>query len=68
MRSMLTPKERTWLDSYHARVHEVIGPLVDPPARKWLEQATQPIGPVVRKQKRRRAPAKKRKRSRKGRR
>ena len=65
---MLTPKEQTWLDSYHARVHEVIGPLVDPPARKWLEQATRPIGPVVRKQKRRRAPAKKRKRSRKGRR
>jgi Xaa-Pro aminopeptidase len=65
---MLTPKEQTWLDSYHARVHEVIGPLVDPPARKWLEQATRPIGPVVRKQKRRRAPAKKRKRSRKGKR
>ena len=65
---MLTTKERCWLDSYHARVHEVIGPLVDPPARKWLEQATQPIGPAPRKQKKRRAPAKKRKRSRKGRR
>jgi hypothetical protein len=65
---MLMTKERCWLDSYHARVHEIIGPLVDPPARKWLEQATQPLGPVVRKQKRRRAPAKKRTRSRKGRR
>jgi Xaa-Pro aminopeptidase len=65
---MLTPKERTWLDSYHARVQEIIGPLVDPPVRKWLEQATQPIGPALRKQKRRRAPAKKRTRSRKSRR
>jgi len=61
---MMTDKERAWLDSYHQRVHELIGPLVDPPARKWLEQATQPIGPAPRKQKRRRAPAKKRKQSR----
>ena len=30
---MLTTKERVWLDSYHARVHEVIGPLVDKPTR-----------------------------------
>jgi len=62
---MLTSKERTWLDSYHARVHEVIGTLVDPPTRKWLEQATQPIGPASRKQKRRRLAANKRKQSRK---
>ncbi len=38
---MLTSKERTWLDSYHARVHEVIGALVDPPTRRWLEKATE---------------------------
>src|SRR4029079_4805315 len=25
---MLTDKERAWLNSYHARVHEIIGPLV----------------------------------------
>ncbi|MGB7657706.1 MAG: M24 family metallopeptidase C-terminal domain-containing protein, partial [Pseudolabrys sp.] len=42
-RGMLTSKERTWLDSYHARVHEVIGALVDPPTRKWLEKATAPL-------------------------
>ena len=65
---MLTTKERCWLDSYHERVQEIISPLVDPPARKWLEQATQPLGPVPRKQKRRRSAAKKRKPSRKGRR
>jgi hypothetical protein len=61
---MLTSKERCWLDSYHERVHEIIGPLVDPPTRKWLERATQPLGPASRRQKRRRPPAKKRKRSR----
>ncbi|MGI8525625.1 MAG: aminopeptidase P family protein [Pseudolabrys sp.] len=38
--AMLTPKERAWLDSYHARVRETIGPLVDGPTRTWLEQAT----------------------------
>jgi Xaa-Pro aminopeptidase len=40
---MLTAKERTWLDSYHARVNEMIGPLLDAPARKWLEAATRPL-------------------------
>jgi Xaa-Pro aminopeptidase len=40
---MLTAKERHWLDSYHGRVHEVIGPLVEAPARAWLEQATRPL-------------------------
>jgi Xaa-Pro aminopeptidase len=64
---MLTDKERCWLDSYHERVHEIIGPLVDPGVRKWLERATQPIGPAPRKQKKRRVAAK-RKRSRKGKR
>lgn len=65
---MLTDKERAWLDSYHKRVHEIIGPLVEPPVRKWLENATQPIGRVTRKPMRRRAPAKKRTRSRKAKR
>jgi Xaa-Pro aminopeptidase len=40
---MLTSKERTWLDSYHERVHEVIGALVDPATRKWLDKATAPL-------------------------
>jgi Xaa-Pro aminopeptidase len=40
---MLTPKERAWLDSYHARVHEVLGPLVDAPTRRWLAAATKPL-------------------------
>src|SRR5215468_4183192 len=40
---MLTTKERCWLDSYHARVHEVIGPLVDKPTRTWLAAATRSL-------------------------
>ena len=40
---MLTTKERAWLDSYHARVHEIIGPLVDKPTRTWLATATRPL-------------------------
>ncbi|MGB8576818.1 MAG: M24 family metallopeptidase C-terminal domain-containing protein, partial [Pseudolabrys sp.] len=40
---MLTPKERAWIDSYHARVHEVLGPLVDAPTRRWLAAATKPL-------------------------
>ncbi len=40
---MLTAKERHWLDSYHARVNEVIAPLIDAATRGWLEQATRPL-------------------------
>ncbi len=40
---MLTSKERHWLDSYHARVRDIIGPLVDDDTRGWLEQATRPV-------------------------
>ena len=40
---MLTTKERIWLDSYHARVHEVIGLLVDKPTRTWLTAATRSL-------------------------
>jgi Xaa-Pro aminopeptidase len=41
--SMLTVKERHWLDSYHARVNEVISPLLDAPTRSWLAEATKPL-------------------------
>src|SRR3954471_10074058 len=37
---MLDDKERRWLVSYHARVRQVIGPLVDAKTRKWLKAAT----------------------------
>lgn len=41
---MLTDEEHRWLDAYHARVLEEIGPLVDGATRAWLEQATKPLG------------------------
>ena len=40
---MLTAKERAWLDAYHARVHEAVGPLMDAETRAWLEAATRPL-------------------------
>ncbi len=43
---MLSEKEAHWLDSYHARVREVLSPLVDAPTRKWLKAATQPLAPL----------------------
>ena len=41
---MLTAKERNWIDSYHARVQEVLGPLLDAPTCAWLDAATRPLG------------------------
>jgi len=41
--TLLTAKERAWLDSYHVRVRDVIGPLLDASTRKWLEQATRAL-------------------------
>jgi Xaa-Pro aminopeptidase len=40
---MLSSKERAWLNSYHERVHEVLGPLIDAPTRSWLNAATRPL-------------------------
>jgi Xaa-Pro aminopeptidase len=41
--SLLTDFERGWLNLYHARVRDVIGPLVDEETRKWLDRATRAI-------------------------
>jgi Xaa-Pro aminopeptidase len=41
---LLTGKERAWIDGYHARVQEVLGPLLDAPAQAWLDAATRPLG------------------------
>ena len=40
---LLSATEKTWLNAYHARVREVVGPLVDPTTRSWLDQATRAI-------------------------
>jgi len=41
---LLSSGERDWLNAYHARVAEVIGPELGPADRAWLEAATAPVG------------------------
>jgi Xaa-Pro aminopeptidase len=41
--NMLSPDELAWLDAYHQRVREMIGPELGPADREWLEKATLPI-------------------------
>jgi Xaa-Pro aminopeptidase len=41
---LLTAKERNWIDGYHARVQEVLSPLLDEASRAWLDAATRPLG------------------------
>ena len=43
---MLTAKERNWCDAYHGHVREVLSPLLDAPAKAWLDAATRPLGTV----------------------
>jgi len=42
-KDLLTREERDWLNAYHARVREAIGPELDGAVLKWLHAATQPI-------------------------
>ena len=37
---MLSSAEREWLNAYHTRVREIIGPELGPQDREWLQQAT----------------------------
>ncbi|MBS3847815.1 aminopeptidase P family protein [Devosia sp. BSSL-BM10] len=38
--TLLSPAERDWLNAYHQRVFEEIGPKVDATVRNWLQTAT----------------------------
>ncbi len=40
---LLDREETDWLDRYHARVGEIVGPLVEPDVRAWLDAATRPL-------------------------
>lgn len=40
---MLTGKERIWLDAYHARVRDILRPLLDATVQVWLDAATRPL-------------------------
>jgi len=42
-RDLLTDDEAEWLNDYHARVREMLAPLVDPATAKWLCEATRAI-------------------------
>ncbi|HYM03716.1 MAG TPA: aminopeptidase family protein P, partial [Stellaceae bacterium] len=41
--TLLERAEIAWLDAYHARVRDVLTPLVDPATVRWLAQATRPL-------------------------
>jgi Xaa-Pro aminopeptidase len=41
---LLESEEIAWLDGYHARVREVVSPLVDRETRAWLKAATRRVG------------------------
>lgn len=42
--ALLTPQELAWLNAYHGRVLELIGPLLEGDAREWLQAKCAPIG------------------------
>jgi Xaa-Pro aminopeptidase len=41
--SLLSPRERDWLNAYHARVREVLTPLLDTETAGWLAEQTRAI-------------------------
>ena len=43
VRDMLTAEEIAWIEAYHARVFQTIGPEVDTLTLRWLEAATAPL-------------------------
>ena len=41
--AILTAEERAWVDAYHAKVVEIVGPQLDGDALQWLKQACAPL-------------------------
>jgi Xaa-Pro aminopeptidase len=41
--AMLSPEERAWIDDYHARVLEVVGPQLEGEVRAWLAARCSPL-------------------------
>jgi len=41
--ALLTEAEGAWVDAYHARVSEIVGPQLDGEAAVWLRSATAPL-------------------------
>ena len=44
--AQITQPERAWLDAYHRRVLQSVGPLLEQTERDWLEWACAPLAPV----------------------
>jgi Xaa-Pro aminopeptidase len=42
--ALMTAQERTWLDAYHARVLQLVGPVLNEAERGWLAAACAPLG------------------------
>jgi Xaa-Pro aminopeptidase len=42
-KSLLDAGEIAWIDAYHAKVREKIGPELEGPAKAWLEEACRPL-------------------------
>ncbi len=42
-RELLAPAELDWLNAYHARVRDAVGPHLDEATRAWLVKATEPV-------------------------
>jgi len=40
---LLSPQERAWLDTYHTKVAELVGPPLEGEARVWLIAACAPL-------------------------
>lgn len=43
IRSMMTPREITWLNEYHDRVYQKLSPYLSEEEREWLRDRCQPI-------------------------
>ena len=41
--SLLSPQEVAWLNAYHVRVREIVGPQLDGATKAWLEEACAPL-------------------------
>ncbi len=45
--TLLTLEESAWIDAYHARVQDVLGPDLPEPVRDWLAEVAAPLGPAL---------------------
>jgi Xaa-Pro aminopeptidase len=43
VKALLSKEDIVWLNAYHAKVWEKVGPLIEGDAKAWLEQATKPL-------------------------